>query len=98
MNDRTNVCSQHSGFILIEFLVVISIISILATTLFPALKIKCVNNLRTWGQILPLCDYDGELYRVSDALDINTINNHKNVKIRSSLSYHPCGRNSFVCM
>ena len=66
---------DRKWFTLVELLVVISIISILAALLLPALKmakftagqISCVSNVRQLSQVIPMYtdDYNGYLPRIS---------------------------------
>ena len=65
--NRTYVCPQHiHGFTLVELLVVIAVISLLASMLLPALsqarekarQLKCVSNLRQCGLALLMYAHD----------------------------------------
>jgi len=69
---------KRAGFTLIELLVVIAIIAILAALLLPALarvkeqskRIKCLNNLKEWGQACAMyVDDNNQVFPEKDILD-----------------------------
>ncbi len=67
---RRSPCHRLSfGFTLIELLVVIAIIAVLAALLLPVVRsmheksnqTKCINQLRTWGQVFALYAADNSM-------------------------------------